>query len=450
MGSSLLALFTAAGLSGSSASGRSWSRTSCSACRSWWSPSRPGSPGLDSRLEQAAMDLYANEWQTFWRITFPLVFPGILAAALLSFSLSFDDFIVTNFNHGNTITFPMFVWGVRPARHPAAGQRGRHGDVPGRARAGARRRAAPAAARGAGVSARDCGAASWPTPPLGLLARRPGAARRGCRALHGPESADLVVVGGGYTGLWAALRAKERDPDRTCPARGGALRRPGQRPQRRVRVREPDPRLRQRRWPAGPTRWRRWTGWARRTSRHRRHRRRLGIDCAGRSRRAQRRDRAARGRRAADSPQTAGRRPRRPTCSTRTQVRAEVDSRRTSPGCGSPTAAHSSSRPGWPGGCGRRASTPASGSTRAPRTALDERRAGAAPCARRHGEVRARQVVLGTNAFPPLLRRLRLMTVPVYDYVLMTEPLSAGQKAAVGWRGRQGVGDASTCSTTTG
>ncbi len=67
--------------------------------------------GLDQSLEQAAMDLYANEWQTFWRVTFPLVFPGILAAALLSFSLSFDDFIVTNFNHGNTITFPMFVWG---------------------------------------------------------------------------------------------------------------------------------------------------------------------------------------------------------------------------------------------------------------------------------------------------------------------------------------------------
>jgi spermidine/putrescine transport system permease protein len=68
--------------------------------------------GLDARLEQAAMDLYANEWQTFWRITFPLVFPGIMAAALLSFSLSFDDFIVTNFNHGNTITFPMYVWGA--------------------------------------------------------------------------------------------------------------------------------------------------------------------------------------------------------------------------------------------------------------------------------------------------------------------------------------------------
>ena len=76
--------------------------------------------GLDTAYEQAAMDLYANEWQTFWRITFPLVFPGILAAAMLSFSLSFDDFIVTNFNHGNTITFPMFVWGSCPARHPAA------------------------------------------------------------------------------------------------------------------------------------------------------------------------------------------------------------------------------------------------------------------------------------------------------------------------------------------
>jgi spermidine/putrescine transport system permease protein len=67
--------------------------------------------GMDSRLEEAAMDLYANEWQTFWRITFPLVLPGILGAALLSFSLSFDDFIVTNMTAGTTTTFPMYVWG---------------------------------------------------------------------------------------------------------------------------------------------------------------------------------------------------------------------------------------------------------------------------------------------------------------------------------------------------
>jgi spermidine/putrescine transport system permease protein len=69
--------------------------------------------GLDARLEEAAMDLYATEWQTFRRITLPLVFPGILAAALLAFSLSFDDFIITNFNAGpTTTTFPMFVWGA--------------------------------------------------------------------------------------------------------------------------------------------------------------------------------------------------------------------------------------------------------------------------------------------------------------------------------------------------
>ena len=58
------------------------------------------------------MDLYATESQAFRRITFPLVFPGILGAALLSFSLSFDDFIITNLNAGNTTTFPMYVWGV--------------------------------------------------------------------------------------------------------------------------------------------------------------------------------------------------------------------------------------------------------------------------------------------------------------------------------------------------
>lgn len=68
--------------------------------------------GLDQNLEQAAKDLYANENQTFWRVTFPLVLPGILGAALLSFSLSFDDFIITNLNAGQETTFPMFVWGA--------------------------------------------------------------------------------------------------------------------------------------------------------------------------------------------------------------------------------------------------------------------------------------------------------------------------------------------------
>ncbi|MER7130953.1 NAD(P)/FAD-dependent oxidoreductase [Streptosporangium saharense] len=58
-----------------------------------------------------------------------------------------------------------------------------------------------------------------------------------------------------------------------------------------------------------------------------------------------------------------------------------------------------------------------------------------------HGTVRADRVALGTGVFQPLLRRLKHFLVPVYDYVLMTEPLSEEQLASVGWRNRQGVGD---------
>lgn len=75
--------------------------------------------GVDSRLEQAAMDLYANEWQTFRLVTLPLAMPGIVAAALLAFSLSFDDFIVTNFTAGQSVTFPLFVYGSKLKDFPA-------------------------------------------------------------------------------------------------------------------------------------------------------------------------------------------------------------------------------------------------------------------------------------------------------------------------------------------
>jgi spermidine/putrescine transport system permease protein len=68
--------------------------------------------GLDPRLEQASMDLYADERATFRYVTLPLVMPGIASAALLAFSLSFDDFIITNFNNGTTVTFPLYVWGA--------------------------------------------------------------------------------------------------------------------------------------------------------------------------------------------------------------------------------------------------------------------------------------------------------------------------------------------------
>jgi len=68
--------------------------------------------GFDRRLEEAAMDLGANEWSTFWRVTFPLIFPGILAAGMLAFSLSIDDFVITNFVSGTTNTFPIWTYGV--------------------------------------------------------------------------------------------------------------------------------------------------------------------------------------------------------------------------------------------------------------------------------------------------------------------------------------------------
>ena len=68
--------------------------------------------GFDRHLEEAAMDLGDNEWTTFWKVTFPLIRPGIIAAALLAFSLSIDDFIVTNFTSGLVNTFPVWVWGT--------------------------------------------------------------------------------------------------------------------------------------------------------------------------------------------------------------------------------------------------------------------------------------------------------------------------------------------------
>jgi spermidine/putrescine transport system permease protein len=74
---------------------------------------------LDPKLEQAAMDLYANEIETFRRVTLPLVAPGIAAAALLAFSLSFDDFIITNFNSGTVTTFPKFVYTAAARGIPA-------------------------------------------------------------------------------------------------------------------------------------------------------------------------------------------------------------------------------------------------------------------------------------------------------------------------------------------
>ncbi len=68
--------------------------------------------GLDSSIEEASQDLYANPWTTFWKVTLPLIFPGILSAALLAFALSIDDYIITSFVAGQTLTFPLWVYGA--------------------------------------------------------------------------------------------------------------------------------------------------------------------------------------------------------------------------------------------------------------------------------------------------------------------------------------------------
>ena len=85
--------------------------------------------GFDRHLEEAAMDLGATPGVTFRKVTLPLIAPGILAGALLAFALSIDDFVITNFNSGTTVTFPRVRLGRRPGRRPAAGERDRDHDL---------------------------------------------------------------------------------------------------------------------------------------------------------------------------------------------------------------------------------------------------------------------------------------------------------------------------------
>jgi spermidine/putrescine transport system permease protein len=68
--------------------------------------------GFNREWEEAAKDLGATPWVTFWKVTFPLIFPGILAAAALAAALSVDDYVVTVFNSGQTSTFPVWVFGA--------------------------------------------------------------------------------------------------------------------------------------------------------------------------------------------------------------------------------------------------------------------------------------------------------------------------------------------------
>src|SRR5215204_800737 len=68
--------------------------------------------GMDRHIEEAAMDLGATEWTTFRKVTLPMIATGVAAAALLALAISIDDYVITSFNAGQTVTFPLFIFGA--------------------------------------------------------------------------------------------------------------------------------------------------------------------------------------------------------------------------------------------------------------------------------------------------------------------------------------------------
>lgn len=252
--------------------------------------------------------------------------------------------------------------------------------------------------------------------------------------LFGPTETDLLVVGGGYTGLWAAVRAKRRDPARevlvveaerigwAASGRNGGFCAASLTHGYENGLQ---------RWPSEIDQLER-LGSENLTALEQ-DVAELGIECEFR--------RAPSLSVATEPYQVEQLREAKGEFLDREQVRARLDSPTYLAGLETTgdLALVDPARLAW--GLARAAEqlgvrvhegTTATGLTRA---------GGRLRVATPGGEVTARQVVLGTNAFPNLLRRVRLHTVPVYDHVLVTEPLTAEQWAAIGWAGGEGVDD---------
>ncbi len=253
-------------------------------------------------------------------------------------------------------------------------------------------------------------------------------------SLAGPTGADLVVVGGGYSGLWAAVLAKRRDPGRdvllleaerigwAASGRNGGF-------CSSSLTHGYDNGLQ--RWPAEIDQLERLG--LENLAAFEQDVAELGIDCDFR--------RAPSLSVATEPYQVEQLREAKGELLDREQVRARLDSPTYLAGLETTgdLALVDPARLAW--GLARAAEELGVRLCEGTRVTGLRREGGRLRVATPRGDVAARQVVLGTNAFPSLLRRYRLHTVPVYDHVLMTEPLSAEQRASIGWAGGEGVDD---------
>ena len=250
-----------------------------------------------------------------------------------------------------------------------------------------------------------------------------------------------MIVGAGYTGLWAARHALADDPGRDV-ARARRRDRGGRRlgAQRRLPVRLDHPRRRQRAHPLPRRAGHAASGWATRTTTPWSPTWARSASTPPSSPWARSTSPSPRGRPTScpSTPTCSGSSARRSSCSTPTRCGPRWTPPPSSAACGPAATSGSSTPPGWRGGCWPRCSGPGRGCTSTPRSRRSRTTGDTVVLRGPHLHVRARRVLLATNAFPGLVAPIRRAVVPVYDHVLVTEPLSDEQWAAVGWRGRPG------------